>query len=95
MTDPCFANSPKNLLSLLQRIILMTHTTSVILLWSHWKVYSLTFLWRKGAIFIVEEGPSHPGVWGYTAWTLTEKIGKFTFILSRPFHVAIVLLLFE
>ncbi len=91
----CFADFTKNLLSLLQRLILMTHTTTVILPWSHWEVYLLTFLQRRGAVFIVEEGPCHPCGLGQTAWTLTEKIGKVTFISSRPFHVAIVLLRFE
>ncbi len=95
MTDPYFANSPKNLLSVLQRLILMTHIMTVILPWSHWEVYSLAFLWRREAVFIVEEGSSYSGGWGEIAWTLTERIGKFTFILSRPFHFAIVLLLFE
>jgi hypothetical protein len=36
----------------------MTHTTTVILPWSHWGVYSLTFLWRRGAVFMVKEGPA-------------------------------------
>ncbi len=58
----------------------MTHTTAVILPWSHWEVYSLTFLWRSGAVFMVKEGPSHPCGRGQTTWTLTEKIGKFTVI---------------
>ncbi len=60
MTNPCIADLPGNLLSLLQRLILMTHTTAVILPWSHWEVYSLTFLWKRGAVLIVEEGPCHP-----------------------------------
>ena len=94
-TNSCFANSPENLLSLLQRLILMTHTTTVILPWSHLEVFSLTFLWRRGAVFIVEGGPGHSCSWGQTAWPLTEKIGKITFFLSRAFHFAIVLLLFE
>jgi hypothetical protein len=36
----------------------MTHTTTVILPWSHWEVYSLTFLWRREAVFMVKEGPA-------------------------------------
>jgi hypothetical protein len=36
----------------------MTHTTTVILPWSHWEVYLLTFLWRRGAVFIIKEGPA-------------------------------------
>jgi hypothetical protein len=36
----------------------MTHTTIMILPWSHWEVYSLTFLWRREAVFMVEEGPA-------------------------------------
>jgi hypothetical protein len=95
MTDPCFADSPENLLSLLPRLILMTHTITVILPWSHWEVYLLTFLQRRGAVFFVEEGPSHPFRWGETAWILTEKKGNFPFILSRPFHFAKVLLLYQ
>ncbi len=43
---------------------------------------------------MVKEGPSHPCGRGQTTWTLTEKIGKFTVILFRPFHFAILLLLF-
>ncbi len=35
MTDPWVADSPENLLSPLKRLILMTHTTKVILPWSH------------------------------------------------------------
>jgi hypothetical protein len=31
MIDPCIADSPKNLLSLLKRLILMTYTTKVML----------------------------------------------------------------
>jgi hypothetical protein len=34
-TDPCVANSPENFLSPLKRLILMMHTTWVILPWSH------------------------------------------------------------
>ena len=37
-------------------------------------------------------GSSHPCGRGQTTWTLTEKIGKFTIILSRPFHFTILLL---
>jgi hypothetical protein len=47
-------------MSLLQRVILMTHTMAVILPWSHWEVYLLTFLRRRGAVFLVKGGPSHP-----------------------------------
>jgi hypothetical protein len=72
----------------------MTHTMTVILPWSHWEVYLLTVLWRIGAVFMVKEGPSHPCGRGWTTWTLTEKIGKFTIILSRPFHFDILLLFF-
>ncbi len=36
----------------------MTHTTTVILPWSYWEVYSLTFVWRRGAVFMVKEGPA-------------------------------------
>ncbi len=36
----------------------MTHTTNVILPWSHWEVYSLAFLWRRGAVFMVKENYS-------------------------------------
>ena len=93
-TNPCFTNSPENFLSLLQRLILMTHTTTVILPWSHLEVYLLTFLRRTGAVFIVEGGPGHSCSWGQTAWPLTEKIGKFTVILSGPFHFTIAFLLF-
>ncbi len=38
---------------------------------------------------MVKVGPSHPCGRGQTTWTLTEKIGKFIVILSRPVHVAI------
>ncbi len=51
MTDPCVADSPENLLSPSKRLILITHTTKVILPWSHWEVYWLPFLWRRGAVF--------------------------------------------
>ncbi len=44
---------------------------------------------------MAKEGPSHPCGRGQTTWTLTEKIGKFTVILSRPFHFAIILLLIQ
>ncbi len=44
---------------------------------------------------MVKEGPSHPCRRGQTTWTLTEKIGKFTVILSRSFHFAILLLSFK
>jgi hypothetical protein len=67
----------------------------MILPWSHWEVHSLTFLQRRGAVFFVKEGPSHPYRWGQTTWTLPEKIGKFTFILSSPFHFAIVVLILQ
>jgi hypothetical protein len=60
MTDPCFANSSKNLLSLLQRLILMTRNMTVILPRTHWEEYLLTFLRRNQAVFIVKDGPSHP-----------------------------------
>jgi hypothetical protein len=86
----------------------MTHTMTVILPWLNWEVYSLTFLWRRGAVFLVKKNYSryeyfvfilvqgyswrnHPCRRGKTTWTLTEKIGKFTVILSRPFHFAILL----
>ncbi len=49
--DPCIADSPANLLSLLKRLILMTNIMKVILPWSHWKLYWLAFLCRKGAVF--------------------------------------------
>jgi hypothetical protein len=55
-TDLCFADFPKNLLSLLQRLILMSHTTTVILAWSHWEVYLLTFVQRREAVFMEEGG---------------------------------------
>jgi hypothetical protein len=37
-TDPCFADSPENLMSLLMRLILMKHTMAVVLPWPHWEV---------------------------------------------------------
>ncbi len=43
-----------------QKLILMTHTTTVILPWSDWEVYLLTFWLRRGAVFMVKEGPGHP-----------------------------------
>jgi hypothetical protein len=60
MAEPCIDDILENLQSLLERLILTTHTTTVILPWSHWEVYLLTFLWRRGAVFMVKEGPSHP-----------------------------------
>jgi hypothetical protein len=30
----------------------------VILPWSHWEVYLLIFLWRRGAVFMVKESPA-------------------------------------
>ncbi len=73
----------------------MTHTTTVILPWSHWEVYLLTFLWRRGAVFMVKESPAILAKGVRETWTLTEKIGKFTIILSRPFHFGILLLFFK
>ena len=63
----------------------MTHTTIMILPWSHWDVQSLPFLWKRGAVFMVKEGPSHPCGRGQTTWILTEKIGKFTVIFIQTF----------
>ncbi len=57
--DPCVADSPENLPSLLKRLILMTYTRKVILPQSHWEVYWLAFLRKRGAIFIVKEGLIH------------------------------------
>ncbi len=53
------------------------------------------FCGEEELFFILKGGPSHHCGWGQTAWPLTEKIGRLTFILSRPFNFAIVLLLFE
>ncbi len=61
--DPCFADFPETLLSLLQQLILMMHTTAMILPWSHWEVYLLTYLRRRGAVFFVKDCPSHPCRW--------------------------------
>jgi hypothetical protein len=47
---------------------------------------------EKRSCFHGQGGSSHPCGRGQTTWTLTEKIGKFTVILSRPFHLAILLL---
>ncbi len=55
-TDPCVADSPENLLSFLKRLILMTYTMKVILPWSHWDMYWLAFLWRRGAVFHCQGG---------------------------------------
>ncbi len=55
-TDSFIADSPENLLPPLKIILLMTHTTKVKLPWSHWEVYWLTFLWRRGAVFHCQEG---------------------------------------
>jgi hypothetical protein len=58
-TDPCIADSSENQLSPLKRLILMAHTTKVILPWSHWEVYWLAFVWRRGAVFHCQ-GASQP-----------------------------------
>ncbi len=95
-TDPCLADHPRNLLSLVQRLILMTHTTTVILPWSHWEVYLFTFLQRRGAYTLSRRALVAILVGkGLDRMDLTEKTGKFTFILFKPFHFAIALLLFE
>ncbi len=46
---------------------------------------------EKRSCFHGQGGFSHPCRRGWTTWTLKEKIGKFTLILSRPFHFAILL----
>ncbi len=57
--DPCIAGSPENLISLLKRPILMTNTKKVILPKSHWEVYRLAFLCRRGAVFHCQGGSYH------------------------------------
>ncbi len=60
-TDPCLADPPENLLSLLKSLIPMTHTKTVTLPQSHWEVYLLlTFLRRRGAVLIFLGAPIHP-----------------------------------
>ncbi len=57
MTDPCLADPPGNLLSLVvQRLILMAHTMTVILPRSYWEVYLLTFSKEKRSCFYCQGG---------------------------------------
>jgi hypothetical protein len=40
--DPCVDDSPENLLSPFERLIITTYTTKVILPWSYWEVYGFS-----------------------------------------------------
>ncbi len=65
-TDPCIADILGNLLSLLQRLILMTHATTVILPCSYQEVYLLNFYGEeelfslsRGILAILAAGLDH------------------------------------
>ena len=93
MTDPCFADPPENLLSSKTYPYDTYHDCDITLV-TLGSVLAHNSM-EKRSCFHGQGGSSHPCRRGWTTWTLTEKIGKLTIILSRPFHFAILLLLFK
>jgi hypothetical protein len=81
MIDPCIADSPENLLSPLKRLILMRYTTKVILFWSHWEVYWLAFLCRRGAVFHCQARLGIP-IFGSNFWDPHQKWNSDSFSYS-------------
>ncbi len=84
----CVVDSPENLLSLLKRLTLMTSTTKVILSQSHWEVYWLAFLCRRGAAFLTQTFLFCPysiailGIFWLSRWNWS--IGYLQIILFLP-----------
>ena len=85
--NPYVADSPENLLSLLKRFTLMTTTTNMILPQSHWEVYWLAFLCRRGAVFLTQTFPFCPysiailGIFWLSRWNWS--IGCFRTIIGE------------
>ncbi len=54
---PCVAIPQRISCAPLKRLILMTYTTKVMLPQSHWEVYWLAFLCKRGAVFLTQTFP--------------------------------------